>query len=107
MEWVIAALAVGCLFFALQVILDYVRYRSAIEPRIRQLEESREELKQRIEAARGELASRRDQLDPMREEIETLEREHQGIQRQIEAERSRQRSGSRFTPRAAPPPEDG
>ena len=40
MEWVIAALGVGCVFFAAQVILDFVKYKRAIEPKLGRLEET-------------------------------------------------------------------
>ena len=92
MEWVIAALAVGCLFFAFQVIVDYIRYKAVIAPRIRQLEETKEELKGKLEAARGELDDKRGKLEPLKGEIERLEQEYRDLQRQIEAERGRQRS---------------
>ena len=44
MEWVLALLAVGCLFFAAQVVIDYYRYKRAIEPRLDRADELREEL---------------------------------------------------------------
>lgn len=99
MEWVIAALAVGCLFFAFQVIVDYIRYKAVIAPRIRQLEETKEELKGKLEAARGELDDKREKLEPLKGEIEQLEREYRDLQRQIEAERGRQRPHSPLTGR--------
>lgn len=99
MEWVIAALAVGCLFFVFQVIVDYVRYKAVIAPRIRQLEETREELKGKIEAVRGELDDKRGKLEPLKGEIERLEREYRDLQRQIETERGRRKSPPPFTGR--------
>jgi peptidoglycan hydrolase CwlO-like protein len=89
MEWVIAALAAGCLFFVFQVVVDHLRYKAVIAPRIRQLEETKGELEGKIEAARGELNDRRDKLDPLKGEIEQLERQCRDLQRQIEAERVR------------------
>ena len=99
MEWVIAALAVGCLFFAFQVIVDYIRYKAVIAPRIRQLEETKEELKGKIEVARGELNDKRDKLEPLKGEIEQLEQEYQNLQQQIEAEQVRQKSRPPLTGR--------
>ena len=34
MEWVIALLAIGCIFFAIQVVVDFVKYKREIEPKI-------------------------------------------------------------------------
>jgi DNA repair exonuclease SbcCD ATPase subunit len=95
MEWVIAIFAIGCLFFAFQVVMDYVKYKSLITPRIQRLEAARQELSARIEALRQELGSRRDQLGPAREEIDQLEREYLDLKQQIQMERERQRPGGR------------
>ena len=59
MEWVTALLAVGCLFIAGQVVVDYLRYRRALEPRLESARSSGEQLRDRMEAARRELARRR------------------------------------------------
>ena len=59
MEWVTALLAVGCLFIAAQVVVDYLRYRRALEPRLESARSSGEQLRDRMEAARRELAKRR------------------------------------------------
>lgn len=93
MEWVIALLAVGCLFFAAQVVIDYVRYRRAIEPRIERADEARRELRERIEAAEAELAEARGELEPAHDEVEQLEREYVDLQGQVEDETGRQRGG--------------
>lgn len=95
MEWVIAIFAIGCLFFAVQVIMDYVKYKSLINPRIQRLEESKEELLGRIESLRTELGSQREQLGPAKDEIDRLEREYQDLKEQIQTERERQRLDSR------------
>ena len=60
MEWVIALLAVGCVFFAAQVVIDYVRYRRAIEPRLDRADEAKQDLRQRIEVAEAGIAELRD-----------------------------------------------
>jgi len=91
MEWVIAALAVGCLFFAFQIVMDYIKYKAVIAPRIRQLEAAKEELRARIEATRGELDERRGKLDPIRGEIERLEQEYLELQRQIQETKQKPR----------------
>ena len=91
MEWVVAALAVGCLFFAFQIVADYVKYKAVVEPRIRRLEEAGKALRSRIEAARAELDERRERLDPLKKEIEDLERQYLDIQQQIEKERAGQK----------------
>lgn len=59
MEWVTALLAVGCLFIAGQVVVDYLRYRRALEPRLESARSSGEQLRDRMEASRRELARRR------------------------------------------------
>ena len=94
MEWVIAVFAIGCFFFAFQVIMDYVKYKSLIKPRIQRLEATKEELLGRIESLRKELGSGREQLGPAREEIDRLEREYLDLKQQIQTERERQQPSS-------------
>ena len=55
MEWVIAVLAIGCLFFAFQSIMDYVKHKAVVGPRIQRLESTRADLERRIEVAKGQL----------------------------------------------------
>jgi predicted nucleic acid-binding Zn-ribbon protein len=87
-------LAVGCLFFAAQVVVDYLRYRRAIEPRLESAEAAREHLRSRIEAAETELTETRDELDPARTEVERLETEYSELHQEVEEEMKR-RSGPR------------
>ena len=70
MEWVTALLAVGCLFIAAQVVVDYLRYRRAMEPRLETARSAGEQLRHRMEAARRELAERRKEGDLARPEPE-------------------------------------
>lgn len=93
MEWVIALLAVGCVFFAAQVVIDYVRYRKAIEPRLDRAEEAKQDLRERIAAAEAELTATRNELDPARAEVEALESEYNDLHEQVKQETSRQRPG--------------
>ena len=101
MEWVIAVLAIGCAFFAVQIVMDYIKYKAVINPRIERLESAREELQARIDSSKGELAASEEKLGPAKEEIERLEQEYQDLQAQIRAEREKRgRSeigGDRFT----------
>ena len=53
MEWVLAVLGVGCVFFAFQVIVDYIRYRRVIQPKIARLEEAKVQLRDKIEATKS------------------------------------------------------
>ena len=66
MEWITALLAVGCLFIAAQVVVDYLRYRRALEPRLETARSAGEQLRHRMEAARRELAERRKEGDSVR-----------------------------------------
>ena len=91
MEWVIATLAIGCAFFAVQIVMDYIKYRAVINPRIERLESAREELQARIDSSKSELAVSEEKLGPAKEEIEKLEQEYQNLQTQIRAEREKRR----------------
>lgn len=95
MEWVIALLAVGCWFFAAQVIVDYLRYRRAIEPRLDRAEEAKKDLQTRLAAAEAELTATQSELDPARTEVETLEGEYNELHEKVRQEAERQRSGVR------------
>ena len=92
MEWVIAALAMGCVFFTFQVVVDYLKHRSVIGPRMQQLAAERAELDKRLESAQSELQQRRGQLDPLRGEVEQLEQQRVDLERRIEQERMSQRT---------------
>ncbi|HJP29432.1 MAG TPA: hypothetical protein QGF95_02640 [Candidatus Latescibacteria bacterium] len=98
MEWVIALLAVGCVFFAAQVVVDYLRYRRAIEPRLDRADEAKQDLQQRLAAAEAELEATRAELDPARSEVESLGQEYDQLHEQVKEETDRQRSGSRLPP---------
>ena len=101
MEWVIAVLAIGCAFFAVQIVMDFIKYKAYINPRIERLESAREELQARIDSSKGELAASEEKLGPAKEEIERLEQEYQDLQAQIREEREaggrREAGGDRFT----------
>ncbi len=94
MEWVIAVLAIGCLFFAFQIIMDYVKHKAVVGPRIQRLESTRADLERRIEVAKGQLEEAQDRLGPAREEVEELEQAYLGLQEQIQEERAKSRRRS-------------
>ena len=73
MEWVIAILAIGCLFFAFQVVMDYVKHKAVVEPRIQRLESARTNLEKKIEEARRDLEKAQSELGPTKEELDSLE----------------------------------
>ena len=91
MEWVLAVLGIGCVFFAFQVVVDYIRYRRVIQPKIARLEAAKVDLRAKIEAAKSGLGESSDQLDPIKEEVGQLEQDYLDLQRQIDEERSKQR----------------
>jgi peptidoglycan hydrolase CwlO-like protein len=89
MEWVITILAIGCVFFALQIFMDYVKYKAVVNPRIKRLQAAKGELQVRIDASKIELAESEGKLGPAKEEIERLEQEYQDLQAEIRQERER------------------
>ncbi len=94
MEWVIAILAIGCLFFAFQIAMDFIKYKGVVEPRIQRLESARVELERRIVEARSGLEKAQSELEPTKEEVEALEREYLALQEQIREERTKTRRRS-------------
>ncbi len=90
MEWVLTILGVGCVFFAFQVVVDYVRYRRVIQPKIERLEALGEELRAKIDATRAGLGETAGELDPIKDEVGKLEQEYLDLQQQIEHERTKQ-----------------
>ena len=91
MEWVIAILAIGCLFFAFQVVMDYVKHKAVVEPRIQRLESTRANLEKKIEEARKDLEEAQSELGPTKEELDSLEQEYVELQEQIRDERAKTR----------------
>ena len=94
MEWVIAILAIGCLFFAFQVVMDYVKHKAVVEPRIQRLESARANLEKKIEEARKDLEKAQSELGPTKEELDSLEQEYVELQEQIRDERAKTRRRS-------------
>ncbi len=89
MEWVITILSIGCAFFAFQIVMDYVKYKAVVNPRIKRLQAAKGELQVRIDASKIELAESQEKLGPAKEEIERLEQEYQDLQAEIREERER------------------
>jgi len=94
MEWVIAILSIGCLCFIFQIIFGYLRHKSVVTSRLQRLEESRNDIEQRILQAKEKLDKSRSDLGPAKEAVETLEEEHQSLQNQIKLERENTRRNS-------------
>ena len=94
MEWVIAILAIGCLFFAFQVVMDYVKHKAVVEPRIQRLESARANLEKKIEEAQKDLDKAQGELEPTKEELDSLEQEYVELQEQIRDERAKTRRRS-------------
>ncbi|MEE3233489.1 MAG: hypothetical protein VX294_04925 [Candidatus Latescibacterota bacterium] len=94
MEWVIAVLSIGCLFFIFQIAFGYLRHKSVVTSRLKRLEESRNNLEHRIQQAKEELDRSRGDLEPAKEAVETLEQEYQSLQDQIKLERANSRRDS-------------
>jgi|TARA_B100001094_G_scaffold309986_1_gene344159 predicted nucleic acid-binding Zn-ribbon protein len=96
MEWVIAILSIGCIFFVFQITFRYLKHKSVVASRLSRLEESRNELEFRIEEAKDELSKSRSDLGPAKKAVESLEQEYQSLQEKIKYEREnnrRDRSG--------------
>lgn len=45
MEWVIVILGIGCLFFAFQIVMDYLKHRALVKPRMQRLETAKDDLR--------------------------------------------------------------
>ena len=94
MEWVIAILSIGCLCFIFQIIFGYLRHKSIVASRLQRLEESRNDIEERIREAKEKLDKSRSDLGPAKEAVETLEEEHKSLQNQIKLERENTRRNS-------------
>ena len=94
MEWVIALLAIGCLFFAFQIAMDYIKYNRTLQPKIQRLKQTKKELEGKIAETTTTLNTSRSQLPPIQEEVEALEREFHDLRRQTEEERQKPRLDS-------------
>lgn len=78
------------MYFAVHVVVDYLKYKRVVEPRIEQLEQVKGKLRAKISEAEAELAGSRGTLEPAREEVERLEREYQDLHRQVAEETAKQ-----------------
>ena len=94
MEWVIAILSIGCLCFIFQIVFGYLRHKSVVASRLQRLEESRNDIEERIREAKEKLDKSRSDLGPAKEAVETLEEEHKSLQNQIKLERENTRRNS-------------
>jgi len=65
--------------------------KRAIEPRLERLEQTKAELRSRIEATETELRTTRSGIDPSRLEVERLEKEHEEVASQVDEEEENQR----------------
>lgn len=93
MEWVIALLGVGCVYFSAQVVVDYIKYKRTLEPKLAQMAATRQNLEERIAASESELERAHGDLGPSRAEVERLEGEYRDVHEQVKDEIARQRSG--------------
>jgi len=91
MEWVIALLGVGCVFFSAQVVVDYVKYKRALNPKLEQMASARQDLEERVATSEAELEKAREALEPSKAEVERLEEEYRDIHDQVKDELGRQR----------------
>ncbi len=66
MDWVYAAIIVGCLAYAGTIIIDYVNRRTVVSPRIRQLEDGAVEVGL-------EFSAEEDAMEQIRMRASTLE----------------------------------
>ena len=92
MEWVIALLGVGCVYFSAQVVVDYIKYKRALDPKLEQMAAARQNLEERIAASESELEQAREALGPSKAEVERLEEEYRDIHEQVKDELARQRT---------------
>ena len=92
MEWVIALLAIGCLFFAFQIAMDYIKYNRTLRPKIQRLKQTKNELEGKIAETTTALNASRSQLPPIQKDVEALEREFHDLRQQTEQERQKPRS---------------
>jgi predicted nucleic acid-binding Zn-ribbon protein len=103
MEWVVAALALGCLVFILHMLSDYYKRRQELEPKIRRLEEAKGKLQAEIQNSKGALDEQRGKLFPLREELNQMEREARQLQEQAPAKRPRQKGAANGAQAKDPP----
>lgn len=89
MDWVYAALIVGCLTYAGAIIVDYTNYQTGITPRIRQVEEGA--LDMGIEFAAEEEAAERTKTRANRLQIhvDELRRQKTALQGRLVSELER------------------
>ena len=91
MEWVIALLAIGCLFLAFHIGMNYIKVQRLLGPRSRRLEATRKELDGKIEREQQGLEEDRHELQPLRDEVNQIDSEFHQRRRQTEEERKGQR----------------
>ena len=92
MEWVIALLGVGCVYFSAQVVVDYIKYKRALSPKLERMAVARQDLEARVAASESELEQAREALGPSKAEVERLEEEYRDIHDQVKDELARQRA---------------
>ena len=91
MEWVIAVLGVGCIFFAFQVIIDYIQIQKVDRAQDTASGNGQGGTEGQIEASKAGLDETQVELSPIKEEVDKLEQEYLELQQQIQQERAKQR----------------
>jgi DNA gyrase/topoisomerase IV subunit A len=96
MEWVVALLAIGCLFLAFHIAMNYIKYKRLLGPRRERLDQAHEELEAKIAAAEKGLDEDRQHLQPLRDDVNDIDNQFHQARQQVNQERK----GARLPPEA-------
>ena len=91
MGWVIAVLIVACVFFVAQIMIDYIRAKSHLGPKVDQAEAERKLYESRAEEHRALIAESKQRTGQFEEEIIRLEEKETRLREEIKEEQPKSR----------------
>ncbi len=89
MEWVYAAIVIGCLVYAGGIVIDYTNYSTGIQPRIRGLQEGISDLDLQANAEAEMLVETKKRTTDLKASVNDLRKQSVTMQVRLKDEKSR------------------
>jgi septal ring factor EnvC (AmiA/AmiB activator) len=84
MDWIFIVLTLGCVFFVLQILLEYNRHAEQIRPQIQQIEDMRSRHGEEIEKVERLMEEAESEGAALDAELQKLEKKHKDLEAALE-----------------------